>query len=250
MLKAVLIRIGIDHSYGQWNAPADPESGEFIYVPIPESSKGFHPECERRYNEFIPVLEQFSKKYGLDLDRDLDFPRKNLLNQAIHLDPDFEYLTYGDDGGNRGSVLRTLSEGDLLVFYAGMRSINPKDKQLIYGIIGILVIDHWREIHQVEEKQWRENAHTRKTKRGPDDIVVWGKPGVSGRLSRFLPIGELRNKAYRVRLDLLEAWGDLSVKDGFIQRSVRPPTFKNPERFYEWFNNQEFSLIASNHDTE
>ena len=151
-MKAVLIRIGIDHSYDHWNAPANPETGEFVYVPIPESGKAFHPECERRYNEFVPALKQFSERYGLDLDHDLCFPRKNLLNNAIHLDPDFEYLTYGDDGGYRGSVLRTLSKGDLLVFYAGMRSINPKDK-LIYGIIGVLVADHWCEIDQVEKKQ-------------------------------------------------------------------------------------------------
>jgi hypothetical protein len=48
-------------------------------------------------------------------------------------------------------------------------------------------------------------------------------------------VGEWRNRAYRVRRDLLRTWGDLSCRDGYIQRSAIPPSFKAPERFLSWF---------------
>lgn len=249
-MNAVLVRVGIDHSYGQWNAPADPESGEFVFVPIPEKNTKlrFHNNDGRHYDEVIPTLEQFAGRFGYDLDEDLRFPRKKLLEGPMHLDPDFEYLTYGNRANRKGSVLRKLAEDDLVVFYAGMRSMEPKARRLIYAIIGLLVVDKVLDVDEIPNSRWRENAHTRKIKRGMDDIVIWGKPGISGRLSRFLPIGELRNKAYRVRHDLLTTWGDLSVEDGYIQRSAVPPTFSKPERFRNWFKKQNVALLQSNFD--
>src|SRR3990172_10533824 len=38
-MRATLVRIGIDQAYGGWNAPVDPETHEFVYVPIPEGAK-------------------------------------------------------------------------------------------------------------------------------------------------------------------------------------------------------------------
>jgi hypothetical protein len=48
-------------------------------------------------------------------------------------------------------------------------------------------------------------------------------------------IGEWRNRAYRVTNELLTIWCGLDVKDGFIQRSVSPPSFLKPGKFCEWF---------------
>jgi len=81
------------------------------------------------------------------------------------------------------------------------------------------------------------NAHSRRILQ-PDaqDLIVRGRPGVSGRLERCLPIGDYREKAYRVRPDILEEWGGLSVKNGYLQRSARLPQFLDPERFQRWFN--------------
>jgi hypothetical protein len=48
-VRAMLVRIGIDQAYGDWNAPVDPESNEFVYVPIPEGVKApQHPTWRRR----------------------------------------------------------------------------------------------------------------------------------------------------------------------------------------------------------
>jgi hypothetical protein len=38
-MRATLVRIGIDQAYGAWNAPMDPETNDFVYVPIPEGPK-------------------------------------------------------------------------------------------------------------------------------------------------------------------------------------------------------------------
>jgi len=75
---------------------------------------------------------------------------------------------------------------------------------------------------------------------------VRARAGVSGRLSRCLPIGTYRDRAYRVRPDLLRAWGGLSVRDGYLQRSARLPEFLDAERFHSWFTNQRVPLITAN----
>ena len=51
-------------------------------------------------------------------------------------------------------------------------------------------------------------------------------------------IGEMRDKAYRVTPSLLSAWGGLSVNDGYIQRSARPPRFLDAGKFANWFEAQ------------
>src|SRR5206468_11380338 len=96
-MKALLVRIGVDQAYGGWNAPVDAE-GRFVYVPIPEKpSTAFHAGLERHYAEVLPPLQRFCKEHRRDLNRDLRFPQE-LLERPMHLDPDFEYLTYGDEG--------------------------------------------------------------------------------------------------------------------------------------------------------
>ncbi|MFA6181420.1 hypothetical protein [Acidithiobacillus sp.] len=79
-----------------------------------------------------------------------------------------------------------------------------------------------------------------------DDIVVTGKPGVSGRFASYLDIGKFRNGSYRVRPDVLEAWGGLGVKDGWIQRSANPPLFLDPIRFAKWLQAMKVRLLAAN----
>jgi putative DNA base modification enzyme with NMAD domain len=245
-MKAVLVRIGVDQAYGVWNAPADPDTEAFVYVPIPEKNgTRFHPGCKRPYSEVVPSLQQFAAGLKLDLFSDLKCPPE-LLAKSMHLDPDFDCLTYGDVGDRRGSEIRKLKENDLLVFYAGMRPTGPCEHTLIYALVGLFVVDEVVDAKDVPRARWSQNAHTRKVKRGESDIVVRAKPGVSGRLRRFIPIGEYRGRAYRVHHDVLDAWGGLSVNDGYIQRSARPPMFLNPQRFYEWFKSIGVPLLPAN----
>jgi len=49
-----------------------------------------------------------------------------------------------------------------------------------------------------------------------------------------------------VRCDLLEEWGGLSVRDGYLQRSARLPRFLDPPRFMAWLESQEPVLVQAN----
>lgn len=245
-MKAVLVRIGVDQAYGGWNAPVDPASRRFVYVPIPEGDgTRFHPRLERRYREFLPALRTFCTHYGRRLEEDLRFPAE-LLDRPLHLDPDFGELTYGDVGARRGAGMRDMTGGDVLAFYAGLRPIAPCPHRLVYALVGLYVVEEVVPAAEVPRERWHENAHTRKAKRGGSDIVVRAKRGRSGRLERCIPIGEWRDGAYRVTHEVLDAWGGLSVKDGFIQRSAVPPSFMDAERFYAWFRRHRIPLIERN----
>jgi hypothetical protein len=245
-MRALLVRIGIDQQYGGWNAPVDAESGEFVYVPIPESPRfEMRPGLGRRLGEVRAPLRAFAQRHGLERESGWSLPPA-LANQWAHLDPDFDTLTYGDNGARRGSRLRLLDSGDRLVFFAGLRPVRPGEHRLVYALVGALVVDEVVELSQVPAERWGENAHSRKLDHGATDLIVRGRRGESGRFQRCLPIGSRRDGAYRVRPDLLEAWGGLGVRDGFIQRSVVPPWLLDPPRFVDWLARQAAPVRASN----
>lgn len=233
MKKIILVRVGADQSAGggRWNGPVDPSTGTFVYIAIPES-KNILRGHERPYlsPSILNRLQQFN----------VHLP-DHLRNCHMHLDPDFENCTYGDQG-QRAKQLRQLNHGDMIVFYAGLRSIN--DGKLVYGLIGQLTVDQLSPAGEIRNRDL--NAHTRREPIRPDDLVVIGLPAESGRYDRCIAIGELRDKAYRVTRELLEAWGGLSVKDGYIHRSVQLPKFSHPERFLEWLAVQHVHLLNKN----
>jgi hypothetical protein len=245
-MNAILVRIGIDHSFGGWNAPVDPTTGRFVYVPIPEATKtAFHPDCRRGYNEIFKPLRRFCGDFNLTYGVDLKLPA-TICDASMHLDPDFEHLTYGDDGARRGARIKALARGDLLVFYAGLRPAAECEHKLIYALVGLYVVDEVVSVPDVPRNRWHENAHTRKTDHWKHDIVVRAQRGCSGRLERCLSIGHYRDRAYRVRPNILDAWGGLSVEDGYIQRSAVPPSFLDAGRFYRWFQDQNVPLLERN----
>jgi len=77
----------------------------------------------------------------------------------MHLGPDLATLTYGDQG-RRARQIQTLNTEDLLVFYASLRDI--KERHLVYGIIGIFVIEKIYKANDVPRELWNQNAHTRR----------------------------------------------------------------------------------------
>ena len=165
----------------------------------------------------------------------------------MHLDPDFDYLTYGDEGQRAKQIQTKLGQGDLLVFYAGMRDVRSPSSKLVYGIIGLYVVEDIVSALSVPPMHLHQNAHTRKVlAAGADDIVVRARPGVSGRLERYILIGHYHQRAYRVCPGLLDAWGGLNVKDGWLQRSARLPEFVNANTFYNWFLAQNVTLARRN----
>lgn len=238
--QVILIRVAVDHSFGHWNGPCNPVTGDFVYVPIPQQNK---PNADGMDREYVPMvskaLRAFSTRNGVDVRLPV-----HLYGQRMHLDPDFDHLTYGDTA-QRGRKLLQFQENDWVVFYSGLRSIHG-GSHLIYGLIGLLVINSVRQVSAIPASEYDDNAHTRYLQKRGDDIVVTGKPGVSGRFASYLDIGEFRNGSYRVRLDVLETWGGLGVKDGWIQRSANPPLFLDPIRFATWLQAMEVRLLAAN----
>jgi hypothetical protein len=212
----------------------DSKTGHFAYVAIPESSptrRGLN----RPFKGVSPALLQFASKLP-----------PHLTKRDMHLDPDFEHLTYGD-GRERAKQIRSkLEPGDLIVFYAGLRNVQPPQK-LVYALIGLYVVDEIVDAVAVPAVRRHENAHTRiRLPNDSTDIVVRARRDVSGRLERCIPIGDYRERAYRVRPNLLTAWGQLNVKNGYLQRSARLPEFRNASRFYDWFQARAVPMARRN----
>lgn len=232
-MNGLLVRVGIDSTDGCWNAPMRLATGEFAYITITDT-KPARDGLARHYDEFIPVVKRFGEQLPPEL-----------LGTPTHLDPDFDRLTYGDQGQRGKRISSTLIEGGLLAFFASLRPMDGPARPLIYALIGLYVVEEIVLAKDIPKSRWAENAHTR---REPHDgeIVVRAKPGVSGRLRCCIPIGELREGMYRVRNDLLDAWGGLDITNGYIQRSAFLPAFRDAAKFHRWFNAQNTELVAEN----
>jgi Nucleotide modification associated domain 3 len=96
VVRCLLVRVGADRSGGggSWNAPVDSASNEFAYVAIPET-RAVRAGMEKPYSALAPTLS----KFGVTLP-------DHLRARHMHLDPDFDYLSYGDQGA-RARQLRT-----------------------------------------------------------------------------------------------------------------------------------------------
>ena len=236
-MKGVLVRVGIDTTSdsGHWNAPYDPQTKRFVYVPICEGDEdNLHPRLIRRYGEVEPALTDMNVALPQHLD-----------GRPMHLDPDFKMLTYGDVPP-RSKPLLDLKSGDFIVFYASLQPVGTGRQGFVYALIGFYAVKEVVNADDIPRERWLENAHTRRRQHGRHDVIVRGKKGVSGLFDRAIPIGEYRDRSYRVRKSILKEWGDLTVKNGYIQRSGRLPEFKKPEQFLKWFEKQGAGMRAAN----
>ena len=235
------MRVGIDQTFGGYNAPINPITNDYLYMPIPQGVDSYKSGMRTSYNDLLPHFESWCQKNDVKT----EFP-PNLKNICTHLDPDFDHATYGDQDTGRGLRVGDLKKGDFIAFFASFKPISKCDHKLVYALYGIMVVDKVLKAIDVAESDLRKNAHTRINNMNKDHLVVFAEPTLSGRFSRSIPIGEFRNGSYRVTKETLDAWGDIGVKDGFIQRSVCPPWFTKPEQFLTWLSSQQVDLINSN----
>lgn len=234
-MKGLLVRVGADQSQGggHWNGPVDLSTGRFCYVPIPESKQMRH-ALETPYERVKDNVASF----GVSLP-------SHMAPGNMHLDPDFKHLTYGDRGAKGKQLVKTLATRDFIAFYSGLRDTTTCD--LVYALIGIFFVDRLIPASAVPPSEYDRNAHTRRILSDTaDDVIVIAKASTSGRLQRCIQIGEYRAKAWRVREDLLTAWGGISSNDGYIQRSAVFPSLTDPARFLKWFYDQNPTLAQSN----
>jgi hypothetical protein len=242
-MRAYLVRVGIDQAFGGWNAPVDPRTNEFAYVSIPEASAQ-RPGLATPYDLVRPALARFAEAHPDAPPRGVQLPAE-LARANMHLDPDFGTLTYGDTE-RRGRGLADLEAGDLVAFYAGLRPVSPCPHALVYAVVGLYRVAEVVRLLTVPAPRWHENAHTRRSEHRPTDVIVRADPRVSGRLRACLPVGEFRDRAYRVTRDVLDAWGGLSSRDGYLQRSAVPPRILEPARFLAWFERRRPQLVSAN----
>lgn len=240
-MNGLLVRVAADKTEagGRWNGPVDSCARKFIYIPIRDKGP-FRKGLAKPYSLLVPFLNGAWPSLP-----------SRFCGRHMHLDPDFDHLTYGDCGARATQIREKLDRGDLLVFYSGLKDVNG-NQGLLYAIIGLYLIDEIVSACEVPSDRWCENAHTRRKYPGMQDIVVRARPGVSGRLETCLPIGEYRSprgqphkgKSYHVRSHLARKWGGLDME--YIQRSARLPQLKNADKFYDWFKKQGVRLIARN----
>ena len=236
---------------GNWLAPVDPEDAALAYVPIPENTTAFHPGCERRFDEVADPLLGFLAACRAPAgywQRRIEQKR----GQPMHLDPDYEHLTYGDLGDVRGRDLRDFKRDDVIVFYSGLKSTCGADT-LVYAVVGLYFVDEIVLAPAVEDVRRGENAHTRKANRAPQDIVVRARAGVSGRCERCIPVGEKRGASnYYLRPDVEEAWGGLVKADGtprkssWLNMSGSMPLLGDPDGFLRWWHEHQVPLVRRN----
>lgn len=243
-MRAYLVRVGVDQAFGGWNSPVDPETNEFVYVPIPEA-RAMRATLATPYSLVQPALARFADAHpGAPL-RSVQLP-SDLISANMHLDPDFGTLTYGDSGVRRGKRLADLARGDVVVFYSGLRPVAACQHRLVYALVGLYRVNDVVRLESVAAPRWSENAHTRCVEHEGSDVIVRAEPGSSGRLRQCIPIGEFRDRAYRVTHGILEAWGGLSCRDGYLQRSAVLPSLLDARRFIGWFERQGGELVSSN----
>ena len=104
-----MLRIGVDTGSGGINGPLF-QDGSFDYIPIPDN----YGIDERTYGNTTNLKERKLVEY---------FPksRRNVMaNKSIHFDPEFTTYTYGDPTPPKAG-LRHLEEGDMLIFYCGLK---------------------------------------------------------------------------------------------------------------------------------
>jgi hypothetical protein len=240
--KGLLMRVGIDKTFGAYNAPINPATNDFLYMPIPEDRYAFRAGMQTSYSDISPSFREWASINCFEA----EFPEQ-LQHRNCHLDPDFTSLTYGDQGTGRGNRIRQLVKGDFLAFFASFKPIQPWSHTLIYALFGIMVVDKVVKVSDLPEVDLARNAHSRIENSNPAHLVVFAQPQFSGRFEKAIPIGEFRSGAYRVTNEILHAWGGLDVKDGFIQRSVCPPWFTNSTQFMWWLETHRSTLIHNNY---
>jgi hypothetical protein len=116
----------------------NPLTNEFVFVPIPEA-RTMAADLATPYSLMMQSLARFERSVPAASARHVRLPAA--LNHAfMHLDPDFEQLTYGDSGTRRGKELTTLSREDLVVFYSGLQPVSKCQQRLVYALVGLYYV--------------------------------------------------------------------------------------------------------------
>ena len=199
--KVLLLRIGMDLGFGGLG-PIFPD-GTFEYVPIPDDPS--------RASERSLFFRDIPARTGGSIDRFVPARHKD---RPAHYDPEFDTFTYGDPARNKRRQLLRLDEGDMLVFYAGLRPREENQGSKLY-IIGYLTI---LQVHAItslgpwpppEYQNLWGNAHIRRNSCDKNLVVVEGNPTTSRLLIRAVPLSDSRQNVLPEMTELLGLSGSV-----------------------------------------
>lgn len=159
--------------------------GSFEYLPIPDSGGS----DERTYGRLIgrkgkPLVEYFPAAR-----------RPVMMSTPVHVDPEFDGFTYGDPTRLKTN-LASLCSGDLLVFYAGLRSFDhvTPDRLYIIGYFEVALAGFARDLGEIVIREhFGTNEHARDPatleKQWQRLVLIKGGPG-SRLLTKASPISQ------------------------------------------------------------
>lgn len=149
-MNVVLLRVGIDSGSGGIQGPIFSD-GSFELLPIPDNSGvGLRTYGNTRGRYGTPLVEYFPAHR-----------RASMVDQAMHVDPEFETWTYGDPTPPKAG-LRKLRRGDMLAFYAGLEGWRHTKAPALY-LVGYFLVD-WAGLavehpHEVVQDICGSNFH-------------------------------------------------------------------------------------------
>lgn len=227
-MQVVLLRVGIDTGCGGIYGPLFSD-GSFEYIPIPDNFRGKGTD-KRTYGNIR------GRKGRTLIDYFPEARRERLCEHSVHFDPEFETFTYGDPTPPKSS-LRRLSEGSLLVFYAGLQGWDfdwPAALHII-GYFEVAQAAFATSFGQAElVGMFRNNFHVMHGEVFEDqkDRLVLVKGNANSRLLKkavkISAVGTDRNgrPLHRLSQEMQEVFGDFHGNTS-IQRS--PPRWVVPE---------------------
>ena len=200
-IKVLLLRVGMDLGFGGLG-PLFPD-GTFEYVPIPDDP--------RLVSERSLFFRDIPARTGGSV---AQFIPERHKGSPAHYDPEFDTFTYGDPSRNKRRQLLRLCEGDMLVFYAGLRPSEESQGSKLY-IIGYLTIIQSHAITSLspwpphEHQSLWGNAHLRR-KTGDEHLVIaQGDPAASRLLVRAVPLSDAKQNVLPEMAELLGLSGSV-----------------------------------------
>ncbi|OLS16658.1 MAG: hypothetical protein HeimC3_52420 [Candidatus Heimdallarchaeota archaeon LC_3] len=189
MEKIALVNVGSNED----NIGRSPifEDGTFVYLPIPEIFDEENYDVSFRFPKYSDLgLEEFSEVDGY-----------------VHYDPNFEDKTYGHV--NRGfgyeTILSSLTEGDILCFYATLSFKGHSEKKLdwihpkwgtyiigLFEIKGVYTKEEFINLPYEERFQFIFNPHFLRKEHGAN-LWIAGKKDKFGLLDKAFPLHNSEN---------------------------------------------------------
>ena len=216
-MKAMLLRVGIDKGTDGALAPIF-KNGSFEYIPL--SEKNLKTSEKKTFDNTRGLNGRYLSHY---------LPKK-IIDRKLHLDPEFNTFTYGDQTVKRNYLLK-LKEGDLLVFYAGLTPYkNQVHKEGLYiiGYFDVEMVVDFNDLSSSEKMYncsiYRNNSHI-KSKTIKNLVIIKGQDKSSKLLNKAVLISKKKlNKIGRGYHAVSPEMEDLLGISGSIQRSI-PPRF-------------------------